>query len=186
MQPGRMTADEDLEKLVIKPLGAVQNLLDLQARLDIEIIADVTSLKVEIDDANPALARRLVGLELDGRLEHERRVADTPGARNKRNGDGLGATRVARMLCIFATAVAREDVNDFPWVGVDRDPVCIATTQKRLVVAGRKLLADQHEEYAAALARHSISHLRESGRILGGRYNQHKSWVIGGSTRNGV
>src|SRR5262245_51191514 len=128
MQPGPMTTDEDLEQLVIEPLRVVQNLLDLQAWLDIEIVADVTSLEIEIDDARPALARRFISLELDGRLEHKRRVPDATGARNERNGDGLGATRVAHMFCISASAVAGDDINDFPWISVDRDPVSIATT----------------------------------------------------------
>src|SRR5437867_5842696 len=166
MQSGPMTADEDLEKLVIEPLGAVQDLLDLQARLDIEIVADVTSLKIKVDDANPALARGLVSLELDGRLEHKRRVPDAAGARNERNSNGFGANRVACVFYISSSAVAREDVDDCPWISVDRDPVGISTTQERLIVARRKLVTDQHEEHAAAMARPSIGNFGEITHVL--------------------
>src|SRR5438105_4566732 len=110
MQPTRMTADEDIEELVIEPIRIVHDLLDLQPRLNVEIVAYVTSLKIEIDDADSALTRSLVGLELHGRLERECRVANAAGARDKRDSDWLGATRLAGMLCIPASALARKDV----------------------------------------------------------------------------
>src|SRR5262245_9057974 len=137
MQPTAMAADENLEQLVIEPLGVVQDLLDLQARFDIEIVADVASLKIEVHDANPALARCLVRLELVCRFEHKSQVSGAPCVRIKRNCDGFGTTRVTCMFCISASTVAREDVDDLPRISVDRDPISIAAAQKRLVVARR-------------------------------------------------
>src|SRR6185295_14638301 len=122
-----MAADEDIKELIIEPIGIVHNFLDLEARLEIKIVADVASLKIEIDDANPALTRCLVGLELDGGLEHQRRIADATSAWDKRNGDGLGATRIACMFCIPAFALSREDVNNFLRIGVKGDPIGVAT-----------------------------------------------------------
>src|SRR6266568_4670140 len=91
-----MTADEDIEELVIEPIRIVHDLLDLQPRLNIEIVADVTSLKIEIDDADSALTRSLVGLELHSRLERKRRVANAAGARAQRYQGFLSDRRQQR------------------------------------------------------------------------------------------
>src|SRR5438132_3139619 len=164
-----MTADEDIEELVIKPIRIVHDLLDLQPRLEVKIVADMTSLKIEIDDANPALTRCLVGLELDGSLEHKRRIADATSAWDKRNGDGLGATRIACMVCVPASAVPREDVKDFLRISVKGDPIGVATAQQRLVVTRRKLVADQDKKDAAAMARGHIHDFGEMGPVPGRR-----------------
>ncbi len=129
MQPAHMTTDEDIEELLIKPIRIVHNLLDLQARLEIKIIANVTSLKIEVDDTNSALTRRLIGLKLYSRLERERRVANATGARDERNGDWLGTTWVAGIFCILASAVPCKDIDNFLRIGVKRDPIGIATAQ---------------------------------------------------------
>src|SRR6266568_4139927 len=181
-----MTADEDIEELVIEPIRIVHDLLDLQPRLNIEIVADVTSLKIEIDDADSTLTRGLVGLELHGRLERKRRVANAAGARDERNRDWLGATCIAGMLCIPASALPRKDIKDLFRIGVNRDPISIAAAQKRLVIARRKLIADQNKKDAAAMVRRHIHDFGEMGHVPGRRYNEHKSRVFDGAAGNDV
>lgn len=80
MQPACMTADEDIKELSIEPFRVIQNFLNLETRLDVEIVANVTSLEIQVDDAYGAVAGGLGGLELDGDLERERSVADAASA----------------------------------------------------------------------------------------------------------
>src|SRR5262245_1387885 len=132
-----MAADKDIEKLVIEPLRVVHNLLNLQARLEIKVVADVTSLKVEVDETDFALTRRLVGLELYGGLQRQRGVANTPGAGYERNGDRLRSTWVVGVLYIVASASPCNNFENLLRVGLHRDPLSIAAAQQRLVVARR-------------------------------------------------
>src|SRR5689334_18139268 len=178
-----MSADKDIEELVIEPIRVIHNLLNLQARLKIKVVADMTSLKIEIDETDFALTRRLVRLELYGRLECKRGVADATGARNERNRDRLRAICVTGILQIVASATPRKDFENLLGVGVHRNPLGIAAAQQRLVIARRKLVTDQNEEHLASIARHRVRELGERAQISGGRNYQHKSQVIDGSAR---
>src|SRR5207253_9248212 len=122
-----MATNEDIEELVIKPIGIVHNLLDLQARLEIKIVANVTSLKIKVDDTDSTLARRLVDLEPNGRFERERRVANATGTRDERYGDGFGTTWIIGKFCILASAVSRKEIKNLLRIGIKRDPIGIAT-----------------------------------------------------------
>src|ERR1700751_1135814 len=78
-----MPADKQIEELGVDPLGILHNLPHLQARLDIEIIADMTGLQIEVKEADPAAAGPLVELDLHRSFERERGVADAATARHE-------------------------------------------------------------------------------------------------------
>ena len=76
----RMGAGEGLEELVVESTGLVDDFPNLEFRRDVQIVADVAGLEVEVDDGNFAVLRRLAPDKLDGRFDRQRRIADAPGA----------------------------------------------------------------------------------------------------------
>src|SRR5689334_16792764 len=114
-----MATDKDIEELVIEPIWIIHNLPNLQTRLEIKIIADVTSLKIEIDNADATLTRCLVSFEFNGRLECERCVTNATSARNEGNRNRLVAMRVADRLIILAPAAPCKNVDNLLRIGVN-------------------------------------------------------------------
>src|SRR4051812_20308955 len=78
-----MAADEQVEKMCIEALGIGDDLLHLHARFEIEVIADMARLHVEVEQTDAPTSRRLIELELHGGFECERGVADAAAARNE-------------------------------------------------------------------------------------------------------
>src|SRR5438046_521265 len=112
--------------------------MNLHARLDIEIVADVAVLKIEIEQANTTPARAFAGLELNPDLDRKRDVADATGARDECNHDGFGrGWRVKRLAQGSTLADARQNVRDLVGCAVGRRPVGTAGLHQALVVAGR-------------------------------------------------
>ena len=52
-----MTADKKIEQLRVKPVGVRDDLLHLEPWLDVEVVANMTGLQLEIQQANPLAAR---------------------------------------------------------------------------------------------------------------------------------
>src|SRR6266568_4670142 len=100
----------------------------------------------------------------------------------------LSFTAVSSASVVLPTppALARKDIKDFFRIGVNRDPISIAAAQKRLVIACRKLVADQNKKDAAAMARRHIDDFGEMGHVPGRRYDEHKSGVFDGAACNDV
>src|SRR5437667_4510634 len=84
-----MPADEDLEQLGIEALGIRRDLLDLKPWLDVEIIAEVAGLEIEIDDADVSIFGGFSGLKLSANFGRECGIADAPSARDKSNRNRL-------------------------------------------------------------------------------------------------
>ena len=51
-----MTADKKIEQLRVEPVGVLDDLLELEPWLDVQVIANMTGLKIEIQQANPPAA----------------------------------------------------------------------------------------------------------------------------------
>ena len=78
-----MVSCECFEQVVVESLGSAGELLDLQARFAVQIVAHVARLEIKIDHTNLALLRFLILFEIGRRFQYERRIADTSGAGNK-------------------------------------------------------------------------------------------------------
>ena len=142
----RMAAGEDLEQSVVESLGLVDDFLDLEFRRDVQIVADVAGLEVEVDEGNLAAFRRLAPDELDGRFDRERRIADAAGAGQERDDDRL--VRGARP----GRSDARDDAEDFLGRAAFRDPVGVPRLDQLLVVPGGQVAADDDEEHVSCSA----------------------------------
>ena len=92
MQAADVATDEQVEQLMVKPFRIAGDFLNSQSRLDVEQVAHVARLKIEVHDANLAMRRGFVGLEVGRNLDRERRVADATGAWNERNDARLRTT----------------------------------------------------------------------------------------------
>ena len=57
-----MMGDEDVEQLRIDAVGVFRDFLDLQTRFDIEVVANVAGLKIQVDHADSAILVRLLQL----------------------------------------------------------------------------------------------------------------------------
>ena len=57
-----MATDENIEQLCVETLGIARNFSNLQTRFDVEIIADVARLEIEINDADVQVSRSLLVL----------------------------------------------------------------------------------------------------------------------------
>src|SRR5258706_55438 len=78
-----MMRDENVEQLSIKPVRIFGDFLDLQTWLDIEVIADVAGLKIEINHADPAILVGFLQLEPGSDFNDHRGVADAARSRKK-------------------------------------------------------------------------------------------------------
>jgi hypothetical protein len=88
LQSARMLAGEDPEQVVIETLRRRDDFADLNFRLDIQIIANVAGLEIEVEKRDFAVLRRRPVEETDGGLDGKRRIADAAGAWDKGNDDG--------------------------------------------------------------------------------------------------
>ena len=111
----------------------------------------MTSLQIEVKEAEPAAARLLVEFDLHRGFERERSVADAATARHEghdRGPDPLGVGGAG-----LALARAGYDVQDLLRSALQRCPVGVAAADQSLVVAGRNLPADEDQEDATMLLR---------------------------------
>src|SRR6185436_14792070 len=108
---------------------------DLQPRLDIQVVADVTALHIEIEQADFFVFRLFAGLKLDGTFNGKRGASHAAAARNKgRNGRTL-ALRLARRST--PSAGPGNDVENFVRRILQGDPVGAPPSNQSLVVGGR-------------------------------------------------
>src|SRR5690348_3083289 len=85
IKSGAMMADEEVEKLLVQALGPVDNIVKLQPRVDIEIVADMAGLEIEVDIADLS---RPAGLgELDAQSDIERDGGVTDAAQGWQKGN---------------------------------------------------------------------------------------------------
>ncbi len=161
VEPAAVVADEDVEQLVIEPLGIGGDLLDLQARLDVEIIAGLAGLEIEVDETDVAPARRLVDLELDGGFDQQRRIAHAARARYERDCHGPLPGRAGLGLDRRLRVAPPDDLENLLRVGIDRHPVRRSGAAQRLVVADRDVLVEQDDEQPVPIARGEIGQPRE-------------------------
>src|SRR5262245_8825840 len=105
-----MVADEQIEQLAVKPFRTVLDLAQLQPRLDVEMVANVAGLQIEVEQADAPIPGLLVQLQLDRRLDGQGRVTDPTCARQEPDNDGFcpGGGRSGLRL-----ARARDDLMDF-------------------------------------------------------------------------
>src|SRR6266568_1998355 len=137
-------AQEKLQQLSIQAAGVGSKFVDLQPRLDIEVIADVAILKIQIDETNRTLARALVGFQLHPGLDRQSRIADPACA-----GDEGGDRRLATLRLRRSTRghPAPEDVRDLLRGITSRDPIARARLQKTLVMTrGNLIVTDENDE----------------------------------------
>jgi len=150
-----MVADEKLEQLRVQPFRVARDFVDLHARLDIEIVADVTVLKIEIEQHDSAAARSLGGLDLNADLDGERAVAHAAGARRECYHHRLGQYRPRphrryRCSCQFARLCQLFLPALLAW-----RPNRRRRLYQALVVAGWDVVADEmknsESRYSAAI-----------------------------------
>src|SRR5271156_2877994 len=80
-----MAANESAQQLVVQTPWRSDNLVELKLGRDIEIVADVAGLEIEIDERDLGVLRRFVPDEMDGGFDRQRRIADSARAGNKRD-----------------------------------------------------------------------------------------------------
>src|SRR5262249_15582240 len=117
----RVTADKKTEQLRIETVRVVDDLLDVEPWLDVEIIEDMTGLKIEIKQANPPTARWLVALNLHGGFDRKRGIAAPAAARHECH-DRRSSLFIAARTDLFP-ARARNDVQDLLRSAFYRYPV---------------------------------------------------------------
>src|SRR5271166_3230338 len=86
-EPARMTACKNVKEVIVEPFRRLQYLLDLNLRRDVQVVAHVARLEVEVDQGDPAVLTALALEQLDGRLDRERRIAHAARARDKAHHD---------------------------------------------------------------------------------------------------
>ena len=82
-QPARMLGQHHVEQLAVEALRLVLDLGDVEARLEIEIFGAGALLEIEVDHAGGCAAHHRV-VQLERRLQRERRGADATGRRDER------------------------------------------------------------------------------------------------------
>src|SRR5262249_55902407 len=116
------TADKKIEQLRIEAVGVVDDLLDVEPRLDVEIIADMTGLQIEIQQANPPTARLLVVLDLHGGF-HRKRGISHPAPAPPQCYDCRSNLFIAAGSDFFPARARNNDVQDFLRSAFYRYPV---------------------------------------------------------------
>src|SRR5262249_38699892 len=155
----RVTADKKIKQLRIKAVGVLDDLLDVESWLDVEIVADMAVLQIEIQQANPPAARLLGAFDLHGGFDRKRGVADSAGARHEYH-DGRSNLFIAGGSH-FLSAGARNDVENFLRSAFHRYPVSPSAAHQSLIVASRDLPADKNEEDTAMFPLRDVRHALE-------------------------
>jgi hypothetical protein len=108
-------------------------------------------LKIQVDEADRAPARRLVGLELHRRLDGDRRVAGAAAAWNE--GHEIWPVALGALGSRNDLMVTSDNVENFMRHAVGRHPIGISRPDQPLIVAGRNVIADEDEEQNVVSAR---------------------------------
>src|SRR5262245_51802012 len=139
-----MMADKEIEQLRVEPVGVLNNIVHLEPWLDVEVIANMTGLEIEIQQANSPTACLLVELDLNGGFDGKRGVADAATGRHE------GCHRRSNLLiaagCDRGVAGTRNNIKNFRRSALHRDPVGACGADQSLVIAGRNFSADENEE----------------------------------------
>src|SRR5690242_19544143 len=116
-----MMADELLEQLSVEPLRMAGKLFNVQPGLDVEVIAEVASLEIQIDEAYPTILCRFGAPNLNSRLNRNGRIPYTASARNKGNNQRLIVR--GRSLHRTCAAAPRYHIKNFLRCSPRRNPV---------------------------------------------------------------
>src|SRR5260370_9452519 len=84
-----MATGEDAEQVVVETVRRRNDLLDLEFRRDVQVVADMARLEIEVDERDLAVLRNLAIEEMNSRLHCKRRIADPPGPGNEGYADWL-------------------------------------------------------------------------------------------------
>src|SRR5262245_58030061 len=141
-----MTADKKIEQLCVEPVGVLDDVMHLEPWLDVEIIANVTALQIEIEQANSLAAGLLVERHLHNGFNCKRGVADPTAAWHE--GDNLRPNRLIAAGLARRPAGTRNNIQNFLWNALHRYPVGASGADQSLVIAGRNFLADENREDA--------------------------------------
>src|SRR5262249_8732579 len=179
-----MATDEDFEQLGIEALRARCDLLDLKPRFNVETVAEVTGLEVEIDCADLALLGGFSCFELDTNFAHECGVADAACAWNKTNGNRLAT--IARSYRSFGRhSPASKNFHDLLRSLRRGYPIGTAGPHQAFVIACRNVLADEDEKHLFTVLRCNAEQTIEIRARVGWPNNQYIRCVVGfsGSVR---
>ena len=91
-----MATYKQIEQLRIEPIGVVHDLTDLQARFDIQIVADVAGLDIKIQKTDPFVPRLFATSDLHGRLNCQRGISDAAATGHKHRDGGPAEVSVRR------------------------------------------------------------------------------------------
>src|SRR5215471_6744264 len=128
----------------------IGKLLNLQARLDVQMIAGVTALKVEIDVTNIARSTCFLRFEACCDLDCDGRISHAAGAGDEGYDDGPPMPRGD----LAPRQVARsDDVENFLGLPVGRDPVGALGADEPFVIARGDLIADQNKKNSLVVLR---------------------------------
>src|SRR6266540_860 len=134
--------DEKLKQLRVEALRVRRNFFDLQSWFDVEVVAHVARLKIAIEQADAFVARALLGFQLYGGLDRDRRGSHPPGARHKSRYHGPAALSRCSGDLGFP---ARDDVENILRRTAAGNPIG-AAAQQTFVIRCRNLVADEYEE----------------------------------------
>ena len=82
-----MAADESAQQLVVQAPRRSDDLVELKLGRDVEVVAHVAGLEIEIHERDLGAGCRLVPDKMDRGFDRERGIADSPRAGNKRDND---------------------------------------------------------------------------------------------------
>src|SRR5260370_34097416 len=154
-----MATGEDAEQVVVETVRRRNDLLDLEFRRDVQVVADMARLEIEVDERDLAVLRNLATDELNSGFDRKRRIADAAGAGNEGYDDWL----VRRETLPRGGADPPEDVEDFLRQPAPVHPVGVPGLYQSLVVPGGNLAAygDKKEVFVIP-----VDGVDQSGEIL--------------------
>ena len=148
VQSARMMADEGVEQMVVETVRSGDDLLELKFWRNVEIVAHMARLEIEIDKRDPGAFGRLVFHELHGGFDGEGGIAHASRARRERNH----GRRFARGVISGRCADPSDNVENFvrqPGLG---DPIGVSGLNELFIVAGGNVAADNDEKQVPRIA----------------------------------
>src|ERR1700730_12712987 len=155
--------NEDLEKLTIEAFGIGRYFLDVKTRLDVEIVADVTVLEVQIDQADPTICRRFSCSQLHRHFNGQGTISDATRTWNKQNQD---RPRPLADRAIRPCGWPDNDIENFLRGGICGNPIGSARTHQALIIAAGDFVAHQDKKDSSTISFCSTNKKVYIGRVV--------------------
>ena len=142
-------ADKKVEKLLVQALGPVENIVKLQPCIDIEIVADMARLEIEIDIADLPRPAGLGELDAQSDVERDGGVPDTAQRRQKGND---GRPPLSLDFRLGRDILPVDQLRDFLQRPTRCNPFRTARADQPFVIRPRNLVAHQDKEDAMTVS----------------------------------